>query len=68
MAPAMPHPRVRPPARSHLFPGYGELSAVLTVVQIIRARWEATQQPTFPDVPPIPIADSQAHRDHGLVR
>jgi hypothetical protein len=38
MAPAMPYVRVRPRAPSHLFPGYGELTVVLRVVQLIRAR------------------------------
>ena len=68
MAPAMPHARVRPRSPSHLFPGYGELTVVIRVVQIIRARREATPQPSFPEAPPIPIADNQAYIDHGLVR
>ncbi len=50
------------------FPGYDELAVMLNAVQIVRAPQEATPQPSFPEAPPIPIADSLAHRDHGLVR
>ena len=68
MAPAMPHARARPRAPSRLFPGYGELTVAAQCSSDNASALRSNSTAIFSRSTAIPMADSLAHRDHGLVR